>query len=168
MASRENKEPVKVTAEDLATVTLPEPVIAGAMQPLQPGGKSYGSIADAADQGPAVAEDKGSILLQGWFYLGAAGLLGALVGWALCEPWFLDSGGRRWGNYMLLPLIVMLMCAGFGIAESLVERSLKKALFRGLMALPLGIGLGFIFEFIANLIYNLALSIVAGMGVETY
>src|ERR1700720_3044624 len=50
MSSPENNEPLRITAEDLATVTLPEPVIPGAMQPIQPGGKSYGSIADAADQ----------------------------------------------------------------------------------------------------------------------
>lgn len=168
MASPENKEPLRITAEDLATVTLPEPVIPGAMQPVQPGGKTYGSIADAADQGPAVSEDKGSILLQGWFYLGAAGLLGALAGWAICEPWFVDGPGHRWGNIVIMPLIVMLMCVGFGIAESLVERSVRKAVFRGLMALPLGIGLGFIFDFIAEFIYAIAVSIVAGMGVETH
>src|SRR5258708_38389166 len=75
MAMPENKEPIRTTAEDLATVTLPEPVVPGAMLPAQFGAKNYGSIADAADQGPAVAEDKGSILLQGWFYLGVAGLL---------------------------------------------------------------------------------------------
>jgi len=46
-----------------------------------------------------------------------------------------------------------------------VERSLAKALLRGVLALPLGIILGFIFEFVANMIYNLGLGICAQMGV---
>ena len=48
------------------------------------------------------------------------------------------------------------------------ERSLAKALLRGVLALPLGIILGFIFEFIANIIYNLGLGICAQMGVVSY
>jgi hypothetical protein len=168
MASQENKEPLRITAEDLATVTLPEPVIPGTTQPVQSGGKSYGSIADASDQSPLVAEESGSILLKGWFYLGAAGFLGALAGWAICEPWFVDGAGHRWGNVVIMPMIVMLMCVGFGVSESLVERSAKKALLRGLMALPLGIGLGFVFDFIAELIYLFARNIVVAMGVESF
>src|SRR5258708_34505423 len=93
MASPENKEPLRITAEDLATVTLPEPVVPGAMLPAQFGAKNYGSIADAADQGPAIAEDKGSILLPGWFSRGVAGFLGTLSGWAIIEPCLVDYLG---------------------------------------------------------------------------
>src|SRR5258708_854152 len=131
------------------------PFVPESMLPARCGAKSYGSIADAADPGPAVAEDKGSILLQGWFYLGVAGLLGTLAGWAICEPWFVDDRGVHPGNVMLLPVIIMLMCVGFGISESLVERSLQKALMRGLMSLPLGFGLGFIFNWTEGFINSM-------------
>ena len=45
------------------------------------------------------------------------------------------------------------MCIGFGVSESTVERSVRKALLRGALALPLGILLGFVFYLMAETIY---------------
>jgi FHA domain-containing protein len=169
MATSNDNEPLKITAEDLARVEVPE-----AISPLGPAGtaasgaRSYGTISDAAEKAPAIAEQKGSILLQGWFYLGAAGLLGATLAWAICEPAFVDGEGHRWGNFWLLPAIITFMCIGYGVAESAVERSARKALLRGLLALPLGVVLGFIFDILANLIYNIALGTIAAAGVQSY
>jgi hypothetical protein len=171
MATHNEKEPLRITSEDLASVVVPVegPAPTPAGTPGAPAAKSYGTINDAAEQAPAVAEQRGSILLQGWFYLGAAGLLGAMIGWGLCEPGFVDGpGANRWGNLWVLPAIVTFMCIGFGVSESLVERSLTKALLRGALALPLGIILGFVFEFIANIIYNIGLSLCASMGVISF
>jgi hypothetical protein len=169
MSTSRNGEPLKITSEDLARVVLPEDSPTSVAPSETAGVKSYGTITDAADKAPAITEERGSLLLQGWFYLGAAGLLGAVLGWGLCEPGFVDPpGGHRWGNILMIPVIITLMCIGFGIAESLVERSLRKALLRGLLALPLGIVLGFIFEFIANIIYNIGLTICAEAGVQSY
>jgi hypothetical protein len=169
MSTSNNKEPLRITSDDLARVVIPEePPLASSGQPTS-GAKSYGSITDAADNAPAVAEERGSVLLQGWFYLGAAGLLGSLLAWGLCEPAFIDgAGGHRWGNVLMIPAIITFMCIGFGLAESLVERSIQKALLRGILALPLGIVLGFVFDFIANIIYTIGLSICAEMGVQSY
>jgi hypothetical protein len=169
MATTNNNEPLKITADDLARVVVPQE----APNPIGPasttGAKSYGTISDAAEKAPAVAEERGSFLLQGWFYLGVAGLLGALLGWGLCESAFVDGlDARRWGNFWMIPAIVTFMCIGYGVAESLVERSLRKALLRGLLALPLGVVLGFIFEFVANIIYNIALGIAAQAGAQTH
>jgi hypothetical protein len=165
--STNDKQPLRITSDDLASVVVPAEIpIATPGQPTS-GAKSYGSITDAAEKAPAVAEERGSFLLQGWFYLGAAGLLGALAAWAMCEPSFLDGGGHRWGNIVMLPAIVTFMCVGFGLAEGLVERSPQKALLRGVLALPLGIVLGFVFDFAANLIYSIGLTICAEMGVQT-
>jgi hypothetical protein len=167
MSTSNNKEPLRITSDDLANVVVPEEIpIATPGQPAA-GTKSYGSITDAAEKAPAVAEERGSFLLQGWFYLGVAGLLGALFAWGVCEPSFVDGGGHRWGNILMLPAIVTFMCVGFGLAESLVERSLQKALLRGVLALPLGIVLGFVFDFAANIIYSIGLTICAEMGVQT-
>jgi hypothetical protein len=167
MSTSNNKEPLRITSDDLANVVVPEEIpIATPGQPAA-GAKSYGSITDAAEKAPAVAEEHGSFLLQGWFYLGVAGLLGALFAWGVCEPSFVDGGGHRWGNILMLPAIVTFMCVGFGLAESLVERSLQKALLRGVLALPLGIVLGFVFDFAANIIYSIGLTICAEMGVQT-
>src|ERR1700757_3425126 len=169
--SPENKDKsIKITLDDLASVSLPD---ASAQLPAAQtagGAKVYGSISEASDPQTQIAEEKGNFLLQGWFYLGAAGLLGALIGWGICEPRFVDSGQQgtsRWGNWLLLPAIVALLCVGFGIAESIVERSPKKALIRGAICLPLGIVLGFMFDFVAEIVYAIVMSICAELGAQT-
>ena len=169
--SPENKDKaIKITLDDLASISMPDTAEVPAGTQAPGGAKVYGSINAASDPQTQFAEEKGSILLQAWFYLGGAGLLGALIGWGICEPRFVDgmeSGRRAWGNLFLVPLIVGLLCLGFGIAESIVERSVKKALIRGVLCLPMGIVFGFIFEFVAGFIYAIGLSIVAEMGVQT-
>jgi hypothetical protein len=168
MASTDDKPAMKITLEDLAKVELPTQVPVGNTAPASAGAKQYGNIAAPAD-GPAVAaEEKGHIFLQGWFYLGLAGVIGALVGWGICEPSFVDSRtGARWGNFLILPLVITFTCLGLGVAESIVERSGKKALFRGLLSLALGIVFGFIFDRVANIIYAIALAIIGSLGVQT-
>jgi hypothetical protein len=130
------------------------------------GQRSYGSVAEDAGivEGP---EEHGSIFLRGWFYLGAAGMIGAVIAWGLCEPGFVEGGHSSWGNLWMVPGIIVAMCVGFGLAESTVERSVRKAAIRGALALPLGLALGFVFYAIANIIFNLELSVIAGLGVST-
>jgi hypothetical protein len=169
MPPSNDKEPLRITSEDLANVIVPDETPVALPGPGSPGVKSYGTITDAADKAPPLPEERGSILLQGWFYLGLAGLSGAVIGWALCEPGFIDGGASsRWGNVWMVPGIITFMCVGFGIAESAVERSVQKALLRGALSLPLGVVLGFVFYFIANIIYNIGLSICADAGVQSY
>lgn len=168
MPSPNEKEPIKITLDDLATVSVPESKIVSPIS-YSPGAKSYGTINEAAEQFVPVSEERGSIFLQGWFYLGVAGLVGALLGWGICEPGFIDGGKvQGWGNFWLVPLILILMCVGFGLAESAVERSARKALLRGVLALPLGLILGFVFYFLANIIYNIALRFCYEAGAQTH
>jgi Inner membrane component of T3SS, cytoplasmic domain len=169
MSSANDKPPLRITADDLARVSVPEGPIGPAVPSNSAGARSYGTISEAAERAPAVTEEHGSILLQGWFYLGAAGLVGATLAWGLSEPGFVDvSTGHRWGNIVMVPMVVTFMCIGYGVAESLVERSLQKAVLRGLLALPLGMVLGFIFEFIANILYSIGLSVCAEAGVQSF
>jgi hypothetical protein len=161
-------EAIKITLQDLDTVNIPgqqRQPIAGAA----PGTRSYGSVTDAADKAPVVPEEKGALLLKGWFYLGAAGLLGSFAGWALTEPYFVDGGdGRRWGNHFLIPLVVALMSASFGVAESIAERAPRKAALRTLISLPLGLAFGGIFMLFANTVFQVMLGIVGSLGVRTF
>jgi len=73
-------------------------------------------------------EERGSILLQAWFYLGLAGLIGAnrWLGYdrALVRGWTRPS--RAWQTFALIPSSVTLQCVAYGIAESIVERSPQK------------------------------------------
>ena len=165
MPNTDDKPALKITLEDLAKVTVPQAAVAGA--PVAAGAKQYGNIA-APGAEPVVDEGKAKIYLQGWFYLGVAGLLGALAGWAICEPWFVDGEGHRWGNILIMPFVLMLMCLGFGIAESLVERSMRKVLWHGSLSLLLGFVLGFVFDRVASIFFMVALSVVAELGVQTY
>jgi hypothetical protein len=166
MASGDNKDAIKITLDDLANVSVPD--VPAAPTPTGATGlRSYGTVAEAAEQAPVLPEERGSILLQGWFYLGVAGLLGATAGWAIAEPGFTDGGRHSWGNFLLLPMITALMSFGFGIAESIVERSARKALLRGILSLPLGILLGFFFDFMANMIFAVGVRICIEAGVQS-
>src|SRR5580704_15524196 len=130
MPSPSDGEAIKITAEDLASVAIPQSAVVspGAQST---GAKVYGTINETAEQFVSVPAERGSILLQGWFYLGLAGLLGALAGGGIAEPGFSDGLGAqshaRWGNFIVIPLIITLMCMAFGISESIVERSVRKA-----------------------------------------
>jgi hypothetical protein len=67
----------------------------------------------------------------------------------------------------MVPGIIMAMCLGFGLAESIVERSARKAAIRGALALPLGLMLGFVFFGVANVIFNMGLNMIAGFGIAS-
>ncbi len=165
------QQPLRITLEDLADIAKPEPSSLPATDEhstvTTPGGKSYGNI-NAMPEAPILPHEKPRILLQAWFYLGLAGLLGALAGWGIAEPTFVDGPHERWGNALLIPLVVTMSCIAFAVAESIVERSTRKALIRGSLALPLGMVLGFIFSGIANIFYSIALGLVSAAGVQSY
>jgi hypothetical protein len=169
MPSPSEREAIKITAEDLASVAVPQSAAISPSALSSSGAKVYGTINETAEQLVTVTAERGSILLQGWFYLGLAGLVGALAGWGIAEPGFVDDlRAHSWGNVLMIPLIITLMCVGFGVSESAVERSVRKALLRGVLALPLGILLGFIFDMMANVIYNLGLRICFEAGAQTF
>jgi len=169
MANTDDKPAFKITLEDLEKVALPQdaPAPNAAAAAATGAARRYGSISDQPDA-PELAQEKGSILLQGWFYLGAAGLLGAIIGWGICEPAFVDARNfERWGNVLLIPMVLLFCCLGFGIAESIVERSLRKALWRLLLVIPLGAALGFVFDFVANIFFTIGVQICVSLGVHT-
>ncbi len=161
-----SENPIKITLEDLEHVTIAEskPELMGSVA----GENRYGSI-KSAEEPLATGQERGSILLQGWFYLGASGLVAALIGWAICEPFFVDgpSSAERWGNIALIPVLVAALCVAFGVAESVVERSAKKAIQRAALALPLGAVFGFILSFLANIVYSIGIMISVQAGAAT-
>jgi FtsH-binding integral membrane protein len=164
-----NDKVLRVTLEETEQVTLPVAAPAPqAQKQAEPGARNYGNINAAEPAAPTTPEERGTFLLQGWFYLGTAGVLSTLIAWALAEPGFVDGEGKQhWGNIIMLPLVVLMMCSSFAIAESLVERSVKKAAIRLAIALPLGVVLGFIFDIFANIIYTVALGVVWSVGIHT-
>jgi hypothetical protein len=164
MSADDPQQVLRVTLDEVERVARAD--ISPLPQQPSAGAKSYGNIAQPA--APVLAREKGSILLQAWFYLGSAGLAGSLLGWGLAERGFVDGERDRWGNLWMLPMIVTLMCVGFAVAESLIERSGKKVLTRGALSLPLGIAFGFVFDAIANTFYAVALAICSAAGAQTF
>jgi hypothetical protein len=166
----DNPEKIRISWDDVekAEVTESVPMAIPVTQPrANRGGGSWGTIAPQGDASIASAGSGGSVLLKGWFYLGMAGLLGAFLAWIFCEPTFEDGAyGGGWGQWMMFPLMMILMCIGFGSAESLVERTWKRAFLRGLASTGLGLVLGFIFYFIANVVYGLLTTLLIEFGAE--
>ncbi len=168
-----NEEPgrIRITAEDLEQVASSaaanSPATALPASEADGASRAYGNIRDTASAELPQAEGKGKLFLRSWFYLGAAGLLGALAGWGAVEPFFIDGPQSSWADFVMIPSVVAALCFGCGIAESVVERSTRKALVRGGIALGLGIPLGFLFNFIANIFYNILLAVAAGGGTLT-
>jgi hypothetical protein len=171
MANSDDKPALKITLEDLASVELPAAVPAGAMTPVAAGAKQYGNIAAPADGPAVVTEEKGSIFLQGWFYLGVAGTIGALVGWGIGEPFFKEGAAVRSlsgfiGALLIVPLVLTCMCLSFSLAESIVERSARKAIQRSALSVPLGLIFSLVFLIAGGLVYNVGLGFCAAMGID--
>ncbi len=151
-------------------MVLPQqPVMAG------PGGaaasaKQYGNITGESGDVAAPLQEKGSIFLQGWFYLGIAGLLGALLGWGVTEPFMVDGEAPTNGFivFIMVALVIMFLCFGFSVAESIAERSLQKAMIRGLLSLALGLVFSVVFLFAGGLVYRVGMEICGAMGVQSY
>lgn len=165
---RREEQPIRISLDDIANVQVtPAEHAMTAAIPAAAGPKSYGKIS-AEPSAPEIAETKGQLYMQGWFYLGAAGLIGAVAGWGICEPWFDDGVPGGWAQALLLPLIITLMCVGFATAESIVERSVKRALSRGGIAVLLGMIFGFVFYMVANLAFAIGLGVISQMGVQSH
>src|SRR2546427_1308087 len=107
---------IKITLEDLAGVATSEATTSNAPAgQVAAGAKNYGSVTEAAEQAEPVSEDHGSILLQGWFYLGLAGLGGAFLGWGIVGPGFLGGGGGDSGKTKVMPPVFGTLCLGVGV-----------------------------------------------------
>lgn len=156
---------IRITDDDLKGVNVDPPWPGISAPPNSPGGsapRQWGTISGAAvPSGAYSAPSGGSFFLKSWVYLGIAGLVAAFLAWAICEPAFVDGvqQKRRWGNLLILPLIITGISVAFAAAESLVERSFLKALIRGFLALVIGLVLGFLFDYLASLLYRFGLRI---------
>jgi hypothetical protein len=159
------KNGLKITLEDIASVSVQE---AATLPIAAPDGKPkvYGSINAEPTSAPVLAEQKGSVLLQGWCYLGIAGLLGAFFAWGICEPGFQDGGGSRWGNVVLVPGVVTLMCVFLGIVGALgilTERNPAFWVTRGLAWAVFGIAGGIVYGLVGKSMKKGQYGVIGGL-----
>jgi Inner membrane component of T3SS, cytoplasmic domain len=161
-------EKIRITSDEIERVILEQPV--GFAPPPPPitehsGSRDWGRIDSRrphAVQSPATGT--ANVLFKAWVYLGIAGLVGAFIAWALCEPSFNDRGSRGLGNLVMFPAFAVLVSLAYVLAESVVERSWKKAVSRAVLAVVLGVILSFVFYFVAEVIYQIGLRFLYDSG----
>jgi hypothetical protein len=165
-----DQEKIRITSDEIERVIIDSPVRQAPPPPLTTdigGSRTWGRV-DAGPSHPLAvgASATSSVFLRAWVYLGLAGAAGAFVAWALLEPSYYEfyTGRKGAGNFLLLPAFVMLMGLGFALAESIVEHSSRKAIIRGISALALGIILGFVFNIIAQRVYEIGLRALYNSG----
>src|SRR5262245_23281181 len=113
------------------------------------------------------------ILYSSWFYLSIAGALGALVGWAILEPFFDDAALAREGfdlaAVLLFPTVAGCIGLFLGAAEGIMCRNPGRAFRSAVVGVGVGFGLGLISIFVGGLIFGvmvmIAVAIDPGMAV---
>jgi hypothetical protein len=166
-----DQEKIRITSDEIERVIIDSPAQQASPPPVSTdigGSHIWGRV----DAGPSHSVATGAsvtpnVFLHAWVYLGLAGIAGAFVAWALFEPSYYEfraTGQRGAGNFLLFPAFVMLIGLGFALAESIVEHSGRKALIRGILAVVLGIILGFVFNIIAQRVYEIGLRALYNSG----
>ena len=98
------------------------------------------------------------IIYSSWFYLSIASGLGALLAWAVLEPFFDDGSKRpvrtisRCANLLLFPVVAGAIGLFLGAAEGIMCRNLSRASLCGLVGLGVGFGGGLISIFVGGFI----------------
>lgn len=168
MANEHDK--IRITLDEVEQVTIdpidPSPTRLAPPPPTHAVPKAWGRVdsAVASTRSSTRVGAPENLLLTAWVYLSIAGVAGAFVAWALCEPSFHDTGRPGPGNSLIFPAFVVFVSVGFAVAESVVERSWRKAAVRCTLAVVLGIVLGFVFDFIAEAIYHIGLRTIFESG----
>jgi Inner membrane component of T3SS, cytoplasmic domain len=161
-----NQEKIRITSDEVDRMIVEQPgVFAPPPIKEKSGPRDWGRIDSAGSYGAhSQATGTANVLFKAWVYLGVAGLAGAFVAWAICEPSFNDTGPRGLGNIFMFPAFGVLVSLAFVIAESMVERSWKKAVGRAVLAVVLGLILSFVFYFAATGIYHVGLRFLYDSG----
>ena len=153
--SNENQK-ISITWDDLNKVKVD--------QPLPAAMSVHRAIKTSSNPTPGRVSSE-RLFMKAWFYLCLAGFFGAFLAWMICEPTFEDGVKKGWGNNIMFPLVVTLMCVLFGTVESLVERTWYRASLRALESAFYGVLFGFFFGFIANFIFAILLQSLRASGV---
>lgn len=102
----------------------------------------------AGSPAPEVVNTKTGFIYRSWFYLLCAGLIGALIAWALVEPYFDDD--KVMSDEGTAAALIMLLGVGglaglmIGAVEGLLARNYPRAARSGLIGLGIGVGGGFV------------------------
>jgi len=103
------------------------------------------------------------IFYSSWFYLAVAGALGALVGWAVLEPFFDDTaagqGDIRLASVLLFPTVAGCIGLFLGAAEGAMCRNPQRAFQSAVVGLGVGFGGGLLSLMVAGAIFIITVKI---------
>ena len=124
-----------------------------------------------ASEGEDIESVPTPLYLNPVFYYSAAACVGALIVWALTEPYFNDnemSGIPLLSDYLLFGPVAAVIGLFIGMAYGASNRNLGKMFYCGLVGMGVGLGATILTTFIAEQVYGLLLGIAIGMsgGVE--
>jgi hypothetical protein len=162
---------IRITEDEVRVARVDPPAASYAAPPpigaVNSGPRNWGSVGGgASDSAVLHSPEAAHFFLQSWVYLGLAGLVGAFLAWAICEPFYNDGEPNGFLGSLMFPLMIMAMSVGFAAAESIVERSLQKAAVKGVLGIVLGLVFGFVFFLVASFVYSLTYEILNRLNVE--
>lgn len=114
---------------------------------------------------------KVSLIHKSWFNLMIAGLIGALIAWALIEPYFEDTEVNE-QKTVVFGLLLFLSVGGLaglmiGSMEGILARNFRRAVKAGLAGLAIGFGGGLISILLAGIVAEIIIPIGVGIiGME--
>jgi len=142
--SEESRSPIRIDSSDLYSPQVNEFV--EMQQALR---RDTGPI----DPQPLIIR----IIYSSWFYLAIASGLGALLAWAVMEPFFMEEAAARGefvlANFLLFPVVAGGIGLFLGAAEGLMCRNVGRAFTCGLVGLAIGLGGGLISSVVGGIIY---------------
>ena len=106
------------------------------------------------------------IIYSNWFYLAVAGALGALVAWAILEPFFDDASMEEIdiAAILLFPTVMGLVGLFLGGAEGIMCRNLS----RGVRCGVVGLGVGFVGGLIALIPTGIVFAITTAVALQLW
>src|SRR5439155_13208174 len=106
------------------------------------------------------------LLYSACFYLSIAGGLGALLAWAVLEPFFVEGherirqqGDFEVVNYLMFPTVAAGIGLLLGAVEGIMSRNARRAFVSGLVGLGVGFAGGVVALFAAEVIFGIMLSV---------
>lgn len=108
------------------------------------------------------------LLYANWFYLMIWGGIGAIIGWALIEPFFNDKemieGTVEWSALLLFPTVAGFVGMFLGAAEGIMCRNAARAVTNGVVGLAVGFVGGLIALIPAGVFMQVVLAVGASVG----
>ena len=120
----------------------------------------------APQAGQHVDEIKTPFYLNPIFYYTLSSAIGAVAVWAVTEPFLNDDKGKGAffiSDYLLFGPVAGMLGLSIGAIYGIVNRNVRKTLYCGLVGAGVGLAATILTTFIAEIVFNISLSIVVSM-----